>query len=129
MTYEIGDETQSTEVTGTGLSGLRLLLTTDDGDKRNVDEGEVLVAHAELELAHGLDERSRLDVTDGTTKLDNAHIRLLPSLVHGTLRDALDPVLDSVREVRDNLDSLAKVVTATLHVSTRTVRRYSPRAQ
>jgi hypothetical protein len=45
------------------------LLASNDGDERDVYQSEVLVADSELELSHGLDERSRLDVTDGTTKL------------------------------------------------------------
>ena len=87
----------------------------------DVDEREVLVADAELELAHGFDEGGGLDVSDSSTKLnvkdqdqrqiqsefdaylDDANVRLLPRVVDRDLRHALDPVLDRIRDVRNDL--------------------------
>lgn len=51
------------------LSRFCLLLAVHIGDKRYVDEGEVLVSDAELELPHGFDEWRRLDITDSTAQL------------------------------------------------------------
>lgn len=116
-THEIGDKTKAAEVASASLGRLSLLLTADDRNERDVDKREVLVANAELELAHGLDEGGRLDVTNCTAELNDADIWLLASLVDGALRDALDPVLDGVGKVGHNLNRLAEVVTATLYVS------------
>jgi len=69
VTHEVRNKTKTAEITDTSLGRLGLLLAADNGDERDVDEGKVVVADAELELAHGLDEGSRLDVTNGTTKL------------------------------------------------------------
>ena len=48
------------------LGGLGLLLAygADDGHQGHVNVAEVLLAHAPLELPHGLDERTVLDVSD-----------------------------------------------------------------
>jgi hypothetical protein len=42
--------------------------------------------------------------------LDNANICLLASLVHWNLRDSLEPVLDRIRDVRNDLHRLAQIV-------------------
>lgn len=46
--------------------------------------------------------------------LDDADFRSLARLVDGDLRNALDPVLNRVRNVRDDLDRLPKVVSSSL---------------
>jgi hypothetical protein len=66
---EIGEKTQASEVSDTGLGWFRLLLAGDDGDEGDVDEGHVIVADSELELSHGLDEWRRFDVSDGSAEL------------------------------------------------------------
>jgi hypothetical protein len=68
-THQIGKKTQSAQITNTGLSWLSLLLSSNNGDKGNVDESKVVVTDPKLELTHGLNERRRLDITDGTTQL------------------------------------------------------------
>lgn len=113
-TYKVGDEAETTKVTDTGLGGFRLLLTAKVGDQGDVDESKVVVANTELELTHGLDERSRLNVTNGTSELDNANVRLFASLVGRHLRDTLNPLLNSVGKVGDNLNGLSKVVSPAL---------------
>lgn len=67
---EIGDKSKTTQVSNTGLGRLGLLLAADDGDEGDVDEGKVLVADTELELAHCLDEWGGLDVTDCSAELE-----------------------------------------------------------
>ena len=56
------------------------------------------------QLADGLEERQGLDVADGAADLDDDQV--------GDLRlgERLDPVLDLVGDVRDDLDGLAQVV-------------------
>lgn len=66
---EVRKETQSAQSMDGGLRWLRLLLTVHVGDKRNVNESEVFVADAELELTHGLDKGCGLDVTHSPAKL------------------------------------------------------------
>ena len=51
------------------------------------------------------------------THLDDADVGLLVRLVDRDARDALDPVLDGVRDVRDDLDRLAEVVAPPLRTS------------
>jgi hypothetical protein len=52
------------------------LLASNDGDERDVQDSEVLVADSELELTHGLDERSRLDVSNGSSELQDTSFEL-----------------------------------------------------
>lgn len=68
-TYKIRHETESTEITDAGLRRLGLEFAVDRRHQRDVEESKVVLADAELELPHRLDERSRLDVSDGTTEL------------------------------------------------------------
>lgn len=53
-----------------------------------------------------------------TAHLDNADIRRHARLVDGNLSDALDPVLNRVRNVRNDLNSLAEVVATPLEKQT-----------
>jgi hypothetical protein len=69
VAYEVGGESEAAEVADRSLGRLGLELSTDGGDEGNVDEGEVVVPDAELELAHRLNERGRLDVAHGSTEL------------------------------------------------------------
>lgn len=67
--YQVGQETETSQIPDTGLCRFRLLLSSNDGDEGNVDQSEVLGTDSELELSHRLDEGSGLDVTDSPTKL------------------------------------------------------------
>jgi hypothetical protein len=113
---EIGGETQTTKVTDGSLGRLGLLLAdgTDGGDQGNVDQGKVIVADTELELTHGLNKGSGLDITDGTSELDDADIGLLARVVNGDGGNTLDPVLDGIGNVRDDLNGLTEVVSLAL---------------
>lgn len=138
-THEVGHEAEAAQVPDGRLGRLGLELAVDRRHERDVEERKVVLADAELELAHGLDERRRLDVADGAAKLqegedvsflpgaatgwrewthlDDADVGLLVRLVDRDARDALDPVLDGVRDVRDDLDRLAEVVAPPLRTS------------
>jgi hypothetical protein len=73
-----------------------------------VDEQAVAPPDVHGELADGLQERQRLDVADGSADLRDDHVD-----VRG-LPDEADPLLDLVRDVRDDLHRAAQVVPAAL---------------
>ena len=92
-----------------------------------MDQREVLVANAELELAHRLDERRRLYVSNCTAKLlivqmdvcpclpeethfNNTDVRFLARIVNGDLGNTLNPVLNGVCNVWDDLTGKDDVV-------------------
>ncbi len=75
---------------------------------------EIVLARPPLQLSHSLDERRTLNIAYGASKLNNTHIWCLIGVIDGDASHALDPILNCVREVRNNLDGLAKVVAATL---------------
>jgi hypothetical protein len=85
------------------LCRLRLLLAVQIGDERDVDEGKIGGADAELELAHGFNERFGFDVAHGASKLDDAYVWDFAGLVYGDFGDAFDPILDRVCDVWDDL--------------------------
>lgn len=70
VTHEIRYETEASKVADACLRRLRLLFTANDWDEGDVNERKVFVANAELELTHSLNEGRRLNVTNGSTKLD-----------------------------------------------------------
>lgn len=55
---------------------MQAVVLRNDGNVADVDLGVVTLAGAALELTDGVDERGALDITDGTTKLNNANIGL-----------------------------------------------------
>jgi len=85
------------------LCRLRLLLAVQIGDERDVDKGEIGGADAELELAHGFDERCGFDVANGSSELDDAYVWDFARFVYGDFGDAFDPILDRVCDVWDDL--------------------------
>ena len=76
--------------------------------QRDVDVQDVGPADVLAHLADGLEERQALDVADRAADLDDDHVRV------AVARDALDALLDLVRDVRDDLDGAAEVVAAPL---------------
>jgi hypothetical protein len=86
----------------------------DDWHKRDVDLEEVVLPCPASQLAHRLNEGRALNISYGTAQLDDAHIRCLVRVVDRDACNALNPVLDRVCEVGDNLHSTSKVITATL---------------
>lgn len=108
------------------------MFAADDGDEGDVDKSKVFVADSELKLTHGLYERHRFNITNGTTELvaiskthkkhshENSHlddtdVRFLSGLVHRDLGNSLDPVLDGVGQMRDNLNSFSQVISPSLN--------------
>mmetsp|Transcript_14765 Transcript_14765/g.28422 ORF Transcript_14765/g.28422 Transcript_14765/m.28422 type:complete len:226 (+) Transcript_14765:1155-1832(+) len=98
------------------LGGLGFLFThhSQNRNQAHVDEAKVVLADAPLELAQRLDERHALNVSHGASQLNDAHVGNARVAVHGDVRDALDPVLDGVRDVRHHLHRLPQVIPAPL---------------
>ncbi len=77
-----------------------------------MQEEAVVPADVVAHLAHGLQERQRLDVADGAADLGDHHVRRDPRRVG--LGEREDPLLDLVGDVRDHLDGVAEVLPAPL---------------
>src|SRR5258705_3052603 len=88
--------------------GLDLTRAPHYRHQRQVHERAVVAAELDTELADGLEERQRLDVTDGAADLDHADIRAVGA--------QLDAALDLIGDVRDDLHSGAEVIAAALLV-------------
>lgn len=111
---DLGRKAEGAQIANTVLGRLGLLLLGKDGDQTHEHEAEVVVSDAELELSEGLEEDAGFDVTDGAADLDKANVGCLSRIVDGNMSDALDPVLDLIGNVRDDLDGLAEVVSLAL---------------
>lgn len=61
-----------------------------------------------------LNKRSGLDITNSTAQLDDTDIRLPFTATSRDGRDALDPVLNLIANVGDNLNGLSQVVPSSL---------------
>jgi hypothetical protein len=79
-----------------------------------VDLQKVAFADPPSQLGHGLDERHALNIANSASELDYADIRLLARVIHRYPRDSLDPGLDGIGDVRDDLHRLAQVVALAL---------------
>jgi hypothetical protein len=75
---------------------------------------EVVLSSSSSQLSHGLNEWGTLNVTNGTSQLDDTHIWSLVGIVNRDSGHSLDPVLDGVCKMWDNLNSSSQVVTSTL---------------
>lgn len=117
---QVGVETSTPHIADCPLRGFRLLLTArsrrDDRHVGNVDLDKVALASLSLELAQSVDEGRTLNVTDGTTQLDDADIRLRLGLVDGDLGYPLNPFLNGIGDVRHDLDGLTEIVADALAV-------------
>ena len=107
-------QTCAANIANGSLGGLRLLLVMNHRDVRHMNLSKVVLARSALELADGVNERRTLNISNSTTQLDNANIGFPPRLVNGNLGHPLDPILNGVGDVGDNLNGLAKVTTDTL---------------
>lgn len=112
--YQIGNQTSAAHALDGHLCGLCLLLAVDQGHVADVDLHEVVSSSAHSELRHGLDKGHALDVTNRTSQLDDAHVRLLTRVIDGDFCNSFNPVLDGVDNVRHHLDRVAEVVTSAL---------------
>ena len=62
----------------------------------------------------GLTQRLKRRCSNKAAYFDNANIRWLLRIVDRNLRNAFNPILDSVRDVRNDLHGLAEVIAASL---------------
>lgn len=86
----------------------------DLGDVRDVNLQEVCALSSSSQLSHCLNKGHALNVTNCTTQLDYAYVRLFICVIDWNLSNALDPVYNGVCDVWHDLDRLAKVVTLPL---------------
>ncbi len=86
-----------------GRLGLLLARRSDERHQRDMDVADVVASHVRAHLAQRLEERQDLDVADRATDLGDHDIDVLG-------RQARDPLLDLVGDVRDDLHRLAEVV-------------------
>lgn len=75
---------------------------------------KVVLARTSPQLAHSLDERHALNVADSTSQLNYADIGLLARVIDGDARDLLDPILDGIGNVGDDLYGFTQVVALAL---------------
>ena len=125
-TYEVRKQTQATQGVNGGLCRFCLLLSVHIWDERHVNQSKVFVSNTELELPHCLDERGGLDITHGASELQrasdrkcimstrvaylyDANIGLLASVVDRNLRDAFYPILDSIRNMGNDLTGAVRL--------------------
>lgn len=113
-TYQVRAQPSASRILNRCLSWLRLLLSLDDWHKGDVDLEKVVLSGPASQLAHRLNEGRALDISHGPAQFNDAHIRCLVRIVHRDACDALNPVLDRVCQVGDDLHRTSKVVAATL---------------
>ena len=87
---------------------LELLARVHVRHQRQMHVADVVASDVVLHLPDRLEERQRLDVTDGAADLDDHDIRLR-QLIFGHAQDAM---LDLVGDVRDDLHGAAEIVAA-----------------
>lgn len=74
---------------------------------------EIVLPCSSPQLPHSLDERSTLDISHRSSKLDDTHIRLLVRIINRYPCDPLDPILDGIGQVRHHLHSPTKIISTT----------------
>ena len=93
-----------------GGLGFVLVAAAQEGDQRHMDEERVLLSLLQADLPGGLQKGLALDIAGRAADLGDDHVGLR------RLSDAIDEVLDLLRDVRDDLHRLAEVLAAPLLV-------------
>lgn len=70
--------------------------------------------YLELELPQSLNKRHGLNISHCTSKFDNTDIRRAIPAINRHLGNPLNPVLDGIGDMGDNLYCLAKIVASPL---------------
>ena len=91
------------------LCRLGFLLAIDDWHVGNVDLKEIVATCTPAKLSQRFHKGHALDVTNRSAQFDNTNIRLLIGIVHRDSSYSLNPLLDSVRDMRYDLDGLPEV--------------------
>ena len=113
-TYEIWHQAGAPNILDGLLSRLRLLFGIDQRHQRHQNSQKVVFASPSSKLSDCFDERCRLDISDGTTELNDANIWLFLGVVHWDPGNSLYPVLDCICQVWDYLHSSTEVVASSL---------------
>ena len=119
----IGNDSQPAQLLHSVLSRFGFLLAdrSHHRDQTNMDEADVVSAYSELELPESFDEGSTLDVADSPPQLDDAGIGRTIATIAGDMSDPLNPLLNLIGDVGDDLHGLAEVVTPALALDYRGV--------
>ena len=75
---------------------------------------KVSLPSTSLQLTHGLNEGSALDIANCTAQFNDTNVGALICVINRYSRNSLYPVLDCVRKMGHNLDGLPKIVATTL---------------
>jgi len=114
----LGREAQTPQLLDSVLRRLRLLLShaPQNGNETHEHEHKILVPDPKLELAQRLEKHHGLDVSHGSAQLDQTDVGdlRLPLLLHGLVRNALDPLLDLIGNVRNDLHCLSQIISSAL---------------
>lgn len=113
-THQIWDQTVTPHRLDGLLRRLRLLFAVNNRHIRDVNLHKVVLARASPELAHSLDEGHALNITHSTSQLDYADVRLFARVIDGYPRDFLDPVLNRIGDVWDDLNGFTQIVALAL---------------
>lgn len=113
-TYQIRDQTITPHRLDSLLRRLRLLLSVYNWDIGDVNLHEVVLARTSPQLAHSLDEGHALDITHRASQLNDADIRLLARVIDGYACHLLNPVLDRIGDVGNDLHGFTQVVALAL---------------
>jgi hypothetical protein len=79
-----------------------------------MDLEEVILSSSASELAHSLDKRRTLDITNRSSQLNDAHIWRLIGIIDWNLRDTLNPVLDGICQMWNDLNCASEVIATSL---------------
>jgi hypothetical protein len=112
--YQIRNQSCPSDISNRLLSRLGLLLSLDHRDQGDVNLQKVSLPSTSFQLSHGLNEGRALDIANGATQFNDAHIGTLVGIVNRYSCNPLDPVLNCIRKMRHNLDGLSQIVTPTL---------------
>jgi hypothetical protein len=112
--YQVRNQSCPSHISNGLLCGLCLLLSLNHWDQRDMNLHKVSLSRTSLQLTHGLNERSALDIANCTTQFNDANIRALICIINWYSCNSLYPILDCIRKVRHNLYSLPKIVATTL---------------
>lgn len=79
-----------------------------------MDLKEVILSSPPSELTHSLNEGSALNIANSSSQLNDAHIWRFIGIIHWNSSHALNPILDSICQVRNDLHGATKVIAAPL---------------
>ena len=111
------------ELSNGSLSRFGLVLPRGIGlwDQRHVNRAKVFTSDAKLKLAESLNEGHALDVSDGSSQLDDADFGRIHLVADRNRRYFLHPFLYGVGDVGNHLHRFPEVITAPFLIDHRLV--------